>query len=511
MRETEQRLEHLNRVLLAIRSVNQLIVTETDPQRLIEGACAKLTETLGYHNAWIALLDEEGETMTSTAASGFDGGFEVLHQQLEGGQFPACMKRALGQGALEVVQDPVADCLDCPLSRQYASRAGLTSRLTYEGRPYGILSVSVPAAYAGDVEEQDLLKEVSGDLAFGLRKIEDARALRLASNIVDSSPAVAFVWENAEGWPVRYVSRNVEHLFEFTVQDFVSGALPYTNVVHPDDLERVARQVASSSADRTSVTVAHTPYRIVTQSGDVKWVEDMTTIQRAEDGHAEAYRGILLDITARVQSEEALRGSVKLLREIAENYPNSYISIIEEGYTVGFTAGQEFRRRNLDPEQFIGMSLDQMFGDQAAIVRQHYEKTFKGEEQSFELFLNDQHQLYRTVPLHSDDGSIHRILAVAENITERKRAEEVRETLETQLRQAQKMEAIGRLAGGVAHDMNNMLVPILGYGEMLQGALSAQDATRELVDGIVSAALKQGFGAPVAGLWPQADPAVPDG
>ncbi len=57
---------------------------------------------------------------------------------------------------------------------------------------------------------------------------------------------------------------------------------------------------------------------------------------------------------------------------------------------------------------------------------------------------------------------------VIRDVTERKRAEEERDALQTQLLQAQKMESVGRLAGGLAHDLNNMLVAILGYGEMLE-------------------------------------------
>ncbi len=130
-----------------------------------------------------------------------------------------------------------------------------------------------------------------------------------------------------------------------------------------------------------------------------------------------------MDITERVRAEKALRENEKLLRTIADNYPNSYISIIEKDFTAGFTSGQEFKKQNLDPEQFIGLPLEQVFDDQATIVRGHYEKTFDGEERSFELFVNDQYQYYRIVPLYAEDGSIPRILAVVENITERKQAE----------------------------------------------------------------------------------------
>jgi len=131
------------------------------------------------------------------------------------------------------------------------------------------------------------------------------------------------------------------------------------------------------------------------------------------------------DITERKQAEEDLIESELLLRSIAENYPNSFISIIENDLTVGYTAGQEFKKLNLDPLQFIGMTLEQVFGEFAPIVRENYNKSFKGAETEFELFINNQYQIYRTVPLMDQSGRINRILSVVENITARKKMEQL--------------------------------------------------------------------------------------
>lgn len=143
---------------------------------------------------------------------------------------------------------------------------------------------------------------------------------------------------------------------------------------------------------------------------------------RESDTH-KYYTAIIRDISKRKKAERTLRENEKLLRTVAENYPNSYVSIIEEDFSIGFTSGQEFKKLDLDPEKFIGLQLEQVFGEKTAIVREHYENTFEGHEQAFEIMMNDQYQLYRTVPLYSENGSIHRILAVVENITERKKYE----------------------------------------------------------------------------------------
>jgi PAS domain S-box-containing protein len=82
------------------------------------------------------------------------------------------------------------------------------------------------------------------------------------------------------------------------------------------------------------------------------------------------------------------------------------------------------------------------------------------------------------------------ILSTVRDIAERKRAEEEREKLETQLRQAQKMEAIGTLAGGIAHDFNNILAAILGYSEMALENIPENTAARHDLEQVLKATLR---------------------
>lgn len=99
---------------------------------------------------------------------------------------------------------------------------------------------------------------------------------------------------------------------------------------------------------------------------------------------------------------------------------------------------------------------------------------------------------YLTVkfPLTADDGSIEAVCGISTDITERKQAEEELEKLQRQLNQSQKMEALGQLAGGVAHDFNNILSVIMGYGHMLKMGTGLDNRQQEKVDHIIDAAEK---------------------
>ncbi|MHA1612672.1 MAG: PAS domain-containing protein [Promethearchaeota archaeon] len=141
-------------------------------------------------------------------------------------------------------------------------------------------------------------------------------------------------------------------------------------------------------------------------------------------GNVETLLLFLHDTTERVRSKLKYRKSENMLRDIAANYPKSYISIIEKNLTIGFTSGREFQKLKLDPNSYIGLSLDEIFGDQTPIVKKHYLKAFAGEENEFELTINNQYQLYQVIPLHNKRGQIEQILVVVEDITEKIVAEQ---------------------------------------------------------------------------------------
>jgi len=179
LKQAEQRIGHLNAVLRAIRSVNQLITREKDRDRLLQDTCQNLVETRGYYSAWIALLDNSGELIT-TAQAGLGKDFLPLVEQFENGKLTPCGEKALAQSGLVITENPSSTCRDCPLSTKYAGRGAMTVRLEHGAKIFGLASVSIPRDLATDKEEQSLFQEVVRDIAFALHNLETEEERRQA-------------------------------------------------------------------------------------------------------------------------------------------------------------------------------------------------------------------------------------------------------------------------------------------------------------------------------------------
>lgn len=165
------RIDHLNRVLRAIRNVNQLIVREKDRGRLLEGACESFVSHHGYFSAWIVLLDESGR-LTASAEKGTSDGFQTILKRFRNGKLTKCAEKTLLNPEVITFSNPETECMGCSLSDHYTGRGSMVVRLEHDAKVYGILAVSVPSGVIDNPEEKSLLREVAGDLSYALHSIE---------------------------------------------------------------------------------------------------------------------------------------------------------------------------------------------------------------------------------------------------------------------------------------------------------------------------------------------------
>jgi len=195
------------------------------------------------------------------------------------------------------------------------------------------------------------------------------------------------------------------------------------------------------------------------------------------------------------QVEEALESTRRTLDAVVETVPALLVMTDPQGNIVMFNRACE-ELTGYDRREVIGKNLFSLFlrPEWIPVVQARFADPFdpalrEPHENPWVTKSGQERMLeWRCSVLPSPCGSEYFVLGAGLDVTERKRAEQDRRKLEARLRQAEKMEAIGRLAGGVAHDFNNMLSVICGYGEMARSKLSPHDPLFRDLEQILRAA-----------------------
>ena len=206
--------------------------------------------------------------------------------------------------------------------------------------------------------------------------------------------------------------------------------------------------------------VAH-EFRWVGKDGRIVWVRAHTIIVRGKDGEPVGVRGVVTDITEHKRSEQELIKSEERYRDLVENaHDIIYSQDLEGNYTSMNQAGAQITGYTV--EEALALNIDQTVAPEfMPKVREMLARKLAGERVTayeMEIVAKDGHRITveANTKLVFQDGVPVGVQGIARDVTDRK-------LLEEQLRQSQKMEAIGQLAGGVAHDFNNLLTAINGY------------------------------------------------
>lgn len=178
-RQDRQRIKHLNRVLLAIRSVNQLIVNERDPQRLVQETCRFLVQTRGYDGAMIVATDEDCGPLFF-AEAGMPKSFFSVAEMLRKGILPPCLDSVRAKDEVYLITERSCACVACPMGLECPNSDTMSVRMQHAGRTFGFLVVALSRGIGEDPEERSIFSELGGDVAFALHNIELEQKARRA-------------------------------------------------------------------------------------------------------------------------------------------------------------------------------------------------------------------------------------------------------------------------------------------------------------------------------------------
>jgi two-component system cell cycle sensor histidine kinase/response regulator CckA len=298
--------------------------------------------------------------------------------------------------------------------------------------------------------------------------------------LVEQLPQVTYI-EQLDGKSASYISPQIETLVGYTPEEWMSDSEFFGKVLHPDDRERVltAFQQMHESGERFECE-----YRLVARDQREVWIHDGAVVVRDDEGRAAYAQGFMVDITGRKATENALRESERRFRDIVSGID---VIVWEADAELNFSFVSK------RAEDILGYPVERWLAEPAFLTPYFHpddRETVVAADRAVLANAEDYELEYRVlaadgrtvwfreiVKVEVDDrGRPTRLRGVMVDVTAQKRDDEVRAGLEEQLAQAQKMEAVGRLAGGIAHDFNNLLTVISGYSGLALDELDETDA-----------------------------------
>jgi PAS domain S-box-containing protein len=489
-RHAYERVERLSRHYRALSEASDAVARAVDEPSLLRRLCESLAPVGGLRVVSVSLASADGWSLECRAHAGpaLEGCAEPLSVSLDPFVPDAATLAAevFRAGAPRVVDDyrvsaARAPCL--PKAEEAGIRSAAAVPLRRGGVCVGVLGAGAAEPAHFDDELLRLLDSMAGNLEVGLDRIDRARALRESEarfrQIFELAP-VGVLWLDAKNGRYLRVNQRCCEILGYSAEELAT--LSWTQLTHPDDVEVDVVNVAQLVAGR--ISEFRREKRYVRKDGSVLW--GAVHVRRVGSRiPAQFHLAILQDVTPRKEAELALRASEERYRTLVERLDDVVFLSDREGRITFVSAA--VARFGWTPAQVVGRSNVSLVhpDDCERLLRERQTVLRTAGAGVFEYRLLDADGRVRFVrvraqPLRNGEETTG-LTTVMSDLTELREAEE-------RLRSAQRMEAIGRLAGGLAHDFNNSLSVILSYAELALDAVAPSDPLHDDLDEIRAAA-----------------------
>lgn len=310
--------------------------------------------------------------------------------------------------------------------------------------------------------------------------------------LLHAGPVVIYTCRASGDYAVTGISENVSNQLGYEPREFLENSRFWSDHIHPDD-----RKDVLAGRDRVFELGRHThEYRFLHRDGAYRWMYDQLRLSRDRQGNAVEIVGYWMDVTDLIPRMEGLPET----QQVLDSTPDAMIIVNDKGDIVFV---------NSQAEKVFGYARDELLEKPVELLIPKHVHSRHSRHR--ETFFSDPHARPMGAELElygrRKDGSqfpveislspfrtrrSSRVLAAAavRDITGRKRADQERLRLETKVQQAQKLESLSVLAGGVAHDFNSLLMVVLSSSEIALMALPEKSLARGQLEHINTAALR---------------------
>ena len=271
------------------------------------------------------------------------------------------------------------------------------------------------------------------------------------------------------------------------------GKLSFNDIIHPDDLpkamEALAKLLATGSMEQSD------EFRVITRSGGTLYIETITIPLELGADHYIAL-GVAHDLTERKHMEETLRRSEQKLKRYLESSPDAiYISDSKGAFLYGNRAAERitgYRQEELIGKNFLEVGLlPPKYLNKAAKVQE----TNMAGDPTGPLELELRRKDGSLIPIEIStfpigEGEDTEVIGIARDISRRRQAEEEKQSIEQQLQLAGRLAAVGELAAGIAHELNNPLAAVQAYAQFLASRRDLDDTVKSDVETIYKEAVR---------------------
>lgn len=306
-----------------------------------------------------------------------------------------------------------------------------------------------------------------------VRELETLReSQRMLTSLLQNLPGIAFRALIDEQWTMLFLSAGCLRLTGFAAEDLIGNRrISYEQLTHPADRDWVRQKVIAALRARRHYDVV---YRLLTAEGLVRWVWERGQGVPDEDGEYQFLEGFLTDVTEQRLAEDQVKAQAALLEKARDA-----ILVVDLEGRVLFCNHSAHVLFGWDTSGSCELHVGGIFPQENSAYIHARESVIEHGEWVGELKAVARDGTARTLEsrwtlMRDERQQPQSILLINTDVTERNR-------LEAQVFRAQRMESIGTLAGGIAHDLNNVLAPILTSMELLRGTLSRREDL-ELLD-----------------------------